>query len=430
MNSFSYQQAEDYLNDIIRAGIKYDLNNIRSLLRLLDYPHKAFPHICIAGTNGKGSTAAFLESMLAEAGYKAGLNTSPHLATPRERLRINRVISSHEDFAAAIGAVAGATRQFWREDDPFRPTFFETMTTASLVYFRAEKVDIAIMEAGLGGRLDGTNALDPLATIITRIGLDHPKTLGNTLKKIAFEKFGLARVGRPLIVARQRPHVMKHLRDLAHFRGALISSPEGRWTSKNGIQRLETSLGAYSFNRFGIPGSYQRENVAVAVAAAEMLRKNGFDIDNRSIEKGVEKAYWPGRMELKEGEPRVLLDGSHNSEGISHLVKAIGRLKASRKTLIYAKVGERSPRQTARKLFPLFDKIYLPPLEVGRAVKPEELLTQIGEFNPPIETCTSLHSAWEKAQSEYRPGDLIVVAGSLYLVGAFKALTGDTMPEA
>lgn len=427
MSPYSYQQALDYLDEIIRAGIKYDLNNVRRLLQLLGNPQQSYPVISVAGTNGKGSTAAFLESILTEAGYRAGLNTSPHLVSPRERLRINRQIADPEEFARAVGQVAEATLANWNQDDPHRPTFFETMTTAALVHFRDQKVDVALMEAGLGGRLDATNSLQAVLTIITRIGLDHPKTLGNTLKKIAFEKFGLARSGRPLLVAKQRNHVMGHLRQLASFRGAMLRQPSRQWRKQQSHEILLTESAEYRFRKFGIPGSYQRENAATAVAAAEILGRRGFNIPKEAVEKGIETAYWPGRMELKESEPRILMDGSHNTDGISNLVRSIKRIPAKRRFLIYGKVGERSPRSTARKLLPLADSVYLPPLHVTRANAPEELMPVVSQYNRDIHLCDSMDDAWQRVNEEYQPGDLIIVAGSLYLVGEFKKTIGDTL---
>jgi dihydrofolate synthase/folylpolyglutamate synthase len=427
MKPFSFKEALSYLERVVRAGIKYDLNNIRTLLQLLAYPQNNYPIICVAGTNGKGSTSAFLESILAEAGYTAGLNTSPHLVSPRERLRINREIASEADFAVTISAIAKACNSHWDESDPYRPTFFETMTSAALLYFQQKSVDVAIMEAGLGGRLDATNALNPMLTIITRIGLDHPRTLGNTLKKIAFEKFGLARNGKPLLIAKQRKHIVSHLQNLSTFRGSHLLQALGKWSAKAGIQKLETRESSYNFSRFGIPGSYQRENVTSAVVAAELLNKRGFSISSSNIENGIAKAFWPGRMEFKQGPPRILMDGSHNTDGIQNLVVKLKQIPANKLILIYGKVGERSARTTAAKLLPLASHVLLPPLQVGRANNPQDLVNEIDSYNQSIEVCASMEIAWQKAQDIYQNGDLIVVAGSLYLVGEFKKVTGDSL---
>jgi len=179
-----YAKTLEYLDNVIRSGIKYSLLNIRRLLALLDHPERGFPIVCVAGTNGKGSVCAFLESILSEAGYRVGLNTSPHLVTPRERIRVNREDVGEDGFAEAVAEVRAAAEKGWRDDDPGRPTFFETMTSAALCHFRRADVDIAILEAGLGGRLDGTNGTQPALSVITRISIDHTKTLGRSLRKI------------------------------------------------------------------------------------------------------------------------------------------------------------------------------------------------------------------------------------------------------
>lgn len=426
VHSLTYEQCREYLDGVIRTGIKYDLHNIRRLLELLDHPERSYPVVCIAGTNGKGSVAAFLESILAEAGYRAGLNTSPHLVSPRERLRIDRRISTKDEFAQAVAVVREAALKGWSEEDPARPTFFETMTAAALHYFREMKVDIALMEAGLGGRLDGTNGTQPILTIITRIGLDHPKTLGNTLRKIAFEKFGLARPGKPLLIGIQRRHVQQHLIDLARFRGALqFTTSQTRWRKRNNSLDLTTQIAAYNGIVLGLPGRYQRENAATAVRAAELLQGNGFGIDSDAVQRGLAKAYWPARLELKEGERRILIDGSHNVDGIRNLVREIKKIPARRRILIYGKVGERSARSTGAKLLPLVDRVFLPPIPVGRATDPGELARELHGLHPAMEICTSIDDAWERARAAYKKGDLIIVAGSLYLAGHFKMITRD-----
>lgn len=426
VHSLTYEEIREYLDGVIRTGIKYDLHNIRRLLELLDHPERSFPIVCIAGTNGKGSVAAFLESILAEAGYEVGLNTSPHLVSPRERLRINRVISNKEEFAQAISVIRQTALDGWNEDDPGRPTFFETMTSAALHYFREKKVDIALMEAGLGGRLDGTNGTQPILTIITRIGLDHPKTLGNTLRKIAFEKFGLGRHGKPLLIAHQRPHVEQHLLKLARFRGSLPYTLTGTsWKQINGTLQLTTPTATYTGITLGLKGRYQRENAATAVRAAELLQGKGFRISKDAIRNGLAKAFWPGRLELKDGEPRLLIDGSHNTDGIANLVRELAKIPAKRRILIYGKVGERSPRRTAAKLLPMVDHVFLPPIPIGRANDPHDIARELKDLHPSLKVCASIEEAWQRAREAYTSGDLIIVAGSLYLAGHFKGVIGD-----
>lgn len=423
----TFEESLQYLDGVIRAGIKYDLNNIRRILDLLNHPERFYPVVSVTGTNGKGSVCAFLESILTEAGYSVGLNTSPHLVSPRERLRINRMISNETAFAEAITTIRNIVHSGWHEHDPGRPTFFETMTSAALHYFREKKVDIALMEAGLGGRLDGTNATQPLLSIITRIGIDHPRTLGNTHSKIAFEKFGLARNNKPLLIAKQKPSVTRLFNHLAQFRGSRAVFVESEWRKSGDGLILTTNRSQYIRIRLGIPGKYQLENAACAVVAAELLKGHGFICNEKAVRSGLAKAFWPGRMELKTDEPRILMDGSHNPDGMRHFIVEMKKIPAKRRILIATKVGQRSPDKTLGRLLPLVDRVFLPPLSVGRAIDPDELASQLRKHHNHITVSKSVEEAWLSAREEYRAGDLIIVAGSLYLVGAFKAVIGDTL---
>jgi len=423
-----YAEARQYLESVIRAGIKYDLVNIRRLLAALGHPERRFPVVCVAGTNGKGSVCAFLESILAEAGYRAGLNTSPHLVTPRERIRINRRPVSPGEFASALTEVRAASESGWATDDPGRPTFFETMTAAALVHFRRAGADVAILEAGLGGRLDGTNAAQPLLSVVTRISIDHPKTLGRSLGKIAFEKFGLARPGRPLLIGAQRPRVARLLVELARFRGALPVRMGSRWRETEGGLELTTPRQRYARIRLGLGGLAQRENAACAVRAGELLAARGFHIGKGAVVAGLAAAWWPGRLELRHGERRVLMDCAHNPEGVRRLVAELDRIPARRRILIYASMGDKDIRAAARRLFPAASKILLPPLPQRRAAKPAEILELTGGLHPDVTTAASVADAWETALASSASEDLIVVTGSLYLVGEFKRATGEDSP--
>lgn len=422
----SYRQALDYLDSVIRTGIKYDLVNIRRLLHSLGHPERGFPVICVAGTNGKGSACAFLESILAEAGYRAGLNTSPHLVTPRERIRINRVIVTREEFSAALSEVRDAAESGWDRDDPGRPTFFETMTSAALCHFRRAGVDLAIMEAGLGGRLDGTNGTQPALSVITRIAVDHSKTLGNSLRKIAFEKAGISRPGKPLLIGAQRPDIREHLTALARFRGSLPRHADCRWRGKAEALTLETPRRTYRGIKPGLPGHYQRENAATAVRAAEIIESLGFEIGEEAIVKGLARAFWPARLELAEIDGRrVLIDSSHNTDGIGRFLGELDSYPAERRILIYGAMADKAISSIVARLFPRFDKIFLPALPQKRAAEPDYILSLAGKDVERAETAADIARAWQAARRAAGPRDLIVVTGSIYLAGEFKKLFTD-----
>ncbi len=422
----NYPETLDYLDAVIRTGIKYNLVNIRRLLDILGHPERAFPVVCVAGTNGKGSVCAFLESILAEAGYAAGLNTSPHLVTPRERIRINREKVSPDEFSAAISQVREAAETGWRPDDPARPTFFETMTSAALCRFRAAGVDFALMEAGLGGRLDGTNGTQPLLSIITRIAVDHSKTLGNSMRKIAFEKAGISRPGRPLLIGAQRPRIGRHLTALARFRGSLPVQSDCRWTGKAESLALETPRRTYRPIKPALPGRYQLENAATAVRAAEIIESLGYHIGEDAVVNGLARAFWPARLELTEiSGRRVLIDSSHNPDGVARFLSELDSYPADKRILIYAAMADKAVNSIVAGLFPRFDKILLPALPQKRAAAPGDILALAPQNAPRAEPAPTTADAWQSARRTARPGDLIVVTGSIYLAGEFKKLFTD-----
>jgi dihydrofolate synthase/folylpolyglutamate synthase len=423
----NYDETLHYLDAVTRTGIKYNLINIRRLLEILDHPEKSFPVVCVAGTNGKGSICAFLESILTEAGYRAGLNTSPHLVTPRERIRINRVMTSREEFAAALSEVRAASESAWRPDDPSRPTFFETMTSAALCHFRNAAVDLAILEAGLGGRLDGTNGTQPSLSVITRIAIDHHKTLGNNLHKIAFEKTGICRPGRPLLIGPQKPYVRRHLTSLARFRGAMPVQLDSRWEQGTKNLTLITPRRVYTGIRLSLPGAYQRENAACAVRAAELLESLGFKIGTEAVIRGLGTAFWPARLEINRIDGhRVLIDSSHNPDGVGRFLRELKAYPAERKLLIYGTMADKDFAQIVPRLFPRFDRIFLPALPQHRAAEPSAVLALARRLGLEAEPHRDIASAWNAARNSAHPDDLIVVTGSIYLAGEFlKLFTND-----
>jgi dihydrofolate synthase/folylpolyglutamate synthase len=419
----NYDETLQYLDAVTRTGIKYNLVNIRRLLEILGHPERDFPVVCVAGTNGKGSVCAFLESILAEAGYRAGLNTSPHLVTPRERIRINRIMATREEFAAAISEAREASEKGWHRDDPSRPTFFETMTAAALCRFRSAKVDIAVLEAGLGGRLDGTNGTQPLLSIITRIAVDHHKTLGSNMRKIAFEKAGISRPGKPLLIGPQKPYIRRHLTALARHRGALPAQLACRFSLDRSGLLLRTPHRAYYGIKLSLPGAYQRENAATAVRAAELLESLGFEIGEKAVAAGLGEAFWPGRLEIDRIDGRrVLIDSSHNPDGVARFLRELEHYPAARRLLIYGTMADKAYPGIVARLFKRFDRILLPALPQHRAADPAVVAALAGKHGMKAEPCADTARAWQAAHQSAGPDDLIVVTGSIYLAGEFKRM--------
>ena len=287
-----YDQAIRYLESFKKFGIRLGLDRVESLLSLLGNPEKSFRSIHIAGTNGKGSVAAMMSSILAQAGYKVGLYTSPHLVDYTERIRINKKNISKQKFANAVQKVKNTIKRL----PSLSLTEFEVLTAASFILFAQENIDIAVVEVGLGGRLDATNVITPILSIITNIDYDHMDVLGRSLKKIAKEKAGIIKPGIPLVTGEKRMlYVFKEIcRELG-----------SRLYTTNGLK----------INSSPLAGKHQIENTKVAIAGIKALNSMGFKVSGKDIDKGLKRTRWPGRMQIISKTPFILCDGAHNPSG-------------------------------------------------------------------------------------------------------------------
>jgi dihydrofolate synthase/folylpolyglutamate synthase len=412
------------LGNEIRTA-KLGLDRMQALLAELGHPERECRFVHVAGTNGKGSTCAMVESGLRAAGVRTGLYTSPHLISPTERIQVNGTPVSEDLFARAFEVVhRQAEEMLRREELDAHPTYFETVTAMAFLLFRDLRVETAVLEVGLGGRLDATNIVRPLLAAITPVDFDHESHLGNSLRSIAFEKAGILKSGVPAVVARQRPEALAAIIERARELGIAISRTED-WR----IEQLEIDKWGHRFVttepsqvhvECPLAGEHQVENSLTATA---VLARVGVPV--AAIEQGIRQVRWPGRLERVSEEPEIILDGAHNPAGIRALAAYLTRFYAGRRLhLIYGSMRDKSVEEIAGVLGPLAYRIILAPLESKRAVRAEALLRFFPDAR--AEVAGGVEEALALARSSAAPGDLILITGSLLLVGKASAVLGKT----
>jgi dihydrofolate synthase/folylpolyglutamate synthase len=422
-----------WLYDLQHSGIKLGLENIRALLDLLGHPEHAYPTVHVGGTNGKGSVAAMLAAMLDASGLKSGLFTSPHLVRPNERIRIGGEDVTTPELHRLLNALRDTIEPAAESGRlEVRPSFFETITAAALTGFRDAGADAAVLEVGLGGRLDATNAVDGRVSVIVTLGLDHIKTLGGTLEKIAFEKAGIIKPGRPLITAVEQPEALSVLRRVCDERGAaaMIRAQEAATIieDEDGAFAVRTDAGmVYDGLRLSLAGPHQRENARVAILALEaLLRTMGRRPDPAAVCEGLASVRWSGRLQWLDGEPPMLLDAAHNAAGALTLADYLksNRIEPGRPVLLFGAMRGKDFDGILRPLSQWVDTAVVTKVGVERAADPDEVTAaatrNLGSAELLLEPAAALERARELARA--RPGGFVLVAGSLYLVGQILGL--------
>jgi dihydrofolate synthase / folylpolyglutamate synthase len=415
-------------------AVKLGLENIRRLLARLDDPHNAFPSVQIAGTNGKGSTAAMLDAICRAAGIRTGLYTSPHLVSIRERVRIVGREIEREEFARAATLVRAASEDVERASGAL-PTFFEQVTAIALVAFRAARIELAILETGLGGRLDATTAAQASIVAITPVALDHQEYLGDTLALIAAEKAAIIRGGVRAVVAPQEREVLEVIAQRAsavgvepHFVSMDASEVEGMCDDGRLCVRLQTARDTYAGVCLALRGRHQLTNAAVAVALAALLADAGFRVSREHIRLGLETAEHAGRLELdaRHASP-ILLDGAHNAAGARALRAYLDEFAGGRVTMIFGAMRDKPLAEIGAILFPFAEHLILTEPQSPRAAPVAELVRAVppNSSSTTIALAPSSRDALIIARAHTQPGKLICVTGSLYLVGEIKSLLND-----
>ena len=437
----SYAAAVDQLNAMApelyahsgQPRRKFSLDEIRILLDALGNPQLRFPSVLIAGTNGKGSTAATLASILTVSGVRTGLYTSPHLARANERIRLDRVEIADDDFARLYFCVHDVAQQLVLDGHlPQMPSYFEILTAQALLHFADERVQLAVLEVGMGGRLDATNIVDPLLSIITDISIDHTEWLGSTIAAIAREKAGILRHRGTLITLPQHPEANQVLGEVAAELGVRGVSAVPYMPAAEA-----ESSGPYCVQAFGatirvdspLAGVHQQRNLALAIAAAvELARNHGFPVVPRTIAEGIRKTRWPGRLELiQRAGVEWILDVAHNPAGAWALRAGLsqvlpGNSDAQRhKTIIFSCLRDKPVAEMAQILFPLFDRVILAPIHTARAAAVQDLLAAAATTGVPAVSAESVSQAMQLARQD-TAGGIIVVSGSVYLVGEARTL--------
>lgn len=410
-------------------AIKLGLDNVTRLLRRLGDPQSSFPSVQIAGTNGKGSTAAMLAAVARAAGLRAGLYTSPHLVSVTERVRVGGLEVSRDDFARHATRVREAAEAVGRDSGAL-PTFFEQVTAVALSAFADEKVELAILETGLGGRLDATTAAGALWVAVTPVALDHQEYLGETLAEIAAEKAAIIRPGTRAVVAPQKPEVLEVI-----LRRCRECDVEPRFASEEveveevGADgrlrvRLRTARDEYANVRLALRGRHQLTNASVAVALAELLAEDGYAISRGHIIEGLETAEHAGRLELDERQkPAVLYDGAHNPAGARALRAYLDEFAPEGVTMVFGAMRDKELEEIGRVLFPAARHLVLTSPDSPRAATVEQLLraVPVPPSSSTIALAPSSRDAMTIARTHTPPGGLVCVTGSLYLVGEVKA---------
>ncbi len=433
----SYRAAIDQLHAMVpelytATGVprrKFSLDEIGVLLGALGKPQASFPSVLIAGTNGKGSTASTLASILTASGVRTGLYTSPHLARVNERIRVNGAEIADDAFARLYFKVDDAAQRLVLDGRLAQlPSFFEVLTALALLHFAETGVEMAVLEVGMGGRLDATNIVDPLLSIITDIALDHMEWLGSTLGAIAREKAGILRRGGVLITLPQHPEVNQVLGEVAaelRVRGVntLEYMPAGG-ADAAGVYRV-SALGGEVLVDSPLEGPHQRRNIALAIAAAvELAGARGLSITPESMEAGIRQTSWPGRLEhIRRGAVEWILDVAHNPAGAWALRAGLrDALSASRKrTLVFSCLRDKSVHEMSQILFPLFDQVIVAPIHSARAASLMDLEAAAEAVGVHAAGADSVSQALEMAR-ERTEGGIVVVCGSVYLVGEARSL--------
>ena len=411
-----------YLEERARFGIKFGLETMQELTAALGHPERAFASLLVAGTNGKGSVTAYADAGLRAAGLRVGRYTSPHLVRVHERIAVGGRDISELALARAVGAVRDAAAGLVAAGRlRAHPTYFETLTAAAFFHFKAAAVQVAVLEVGMGGRLDATNAAEPLASAIVSIDYDHEGFLGTTLAAIAREKAGVLRPGRTTVLGPLPGEAQHAIATEAGARGArLVCAYDGvslRETA--GGLEVTTPSGFYPGLR-PLPGAHQRDNLVVALRLVEAVLAAGQAADQGRVATGLTRVRWPGRLERIPGRPPLLLDGAHNPGGARALALYLEDQRPF--VLLFGVMADKDARQLGETLFPLAREVVLTQPPIERAATPQEIAAHAGRVAARAHQEPSVRRALALARRLARPGETVVVAGSLYLVGAVTAL--------
>lgn len=432
------------------------LERMEVLLSRLGSPHQGMDIVHVAGSKGKGSTAVMIASVLAAAGFRTGLYTSPHLERLEERIVVNGVECSAADLVALVDRirpeVEAMDQQHHGSSEENGPTYFEITTALAYLYFRRQQTDVAVLEVGLGGRLDSTNVCQPNVSVITSISLDHTKQLGNTVAEIAAEKAGIIKPGVPVVSGVRHGPARQVIQQRARHHGcplatlgvdfdfqyhppripppgtAGLARPTGRldYRSSNGQETI-----IFEDMELGLPGRHQAANAAVTLAVVEQLRRQSWEISERALRQGLAAAHCPARVEVLARQPIVILDGAHNVASVQALLDTIDQMHSGgHRTLVFATTRGKDAEGMLRELLPRFDRVIFTCYQMNpRSEDPDRLLQlarQIGKCPQPagnwprVQVCPEPGAAWDTARHGVAADDLLCVTGSFFLAAELR----------
>jgi len=416
-----YSNALAYLYNLEKFGMVFGLDNIKWILSVIGNPHEFLKTVHIGGTNGKGSVAAMLSHILKAAGYKVGKYTSPHLISFTERITINEERITDVEVSDLVDSI----RQNLDAVDPKRTfTFFDFTTALAFEYFRKNNVDIALIEVGLGGRLDSTNVLNPLISVITNVAFDHMDYLGEDILRIAREKAGIIKKGVPVVTgAKDLPariiEETAKMNDCSVYIMGRDFSYERKETQTMSYSGLSIKLNDVFVN---LKGDHQLGNAAIALCTAELLSMLGFGMDQREVYAGLSQVTWPGRLQITKEKPTIILDGAHNVDGIRTLVNFLKKQFPDRKRLlIFGVMKDKEYEKMLEELLPSVDEVIFTSSTNERALLPESM----EKFAPKAVIANDAARALKKVKSMSEENDVIIITGSLYLIGECMAIIDD-----
>ncbi|HNU79230.1 MAG TPA: folylpolyglutamate synthase/dihydrofolate synthase family protein [Bacillota bacterium] len=427
----NYNEVVDLIDTTVKFGCKPGLERTEKLLELLGNPHKKLRVIHVAGTNGKGSTAAMLASILSSAGYRTGMYISPHLFRNTERMTIDGIEITEEDFAEYATQVLSMVR-LMGEKGLEEPTQFEMYTAMAFLYFERKKVDFAVVEVGLGGRFDATNVAEPLLSVITSIGYDHKDVLGDTIEKIAYEKAGIIKEGSMAVMYPQPyPEASAVIETVCREKGAILAEADidSLILKDYGLsgQTVDFKYRDYDIRGMKLPliGDHQLYNAAVALTAIAELDKMGHRIEEAGIRKGIGSVKWPCRLSIVSIEPLILVDGAHNEDGINSLRNALLKYFGNRKIIfVIGMLRDKDYAYAIRKLMPMAYHVVAAEPFSERALSASAMAEAVKPYCSSVISEPDIKKAIEKAKKLYEKDCMICICGSLYLAGrAYEYLT-------
>jgi dihydrofolate synthase/folylpolyglutamate synthase len=445
--SLTFAEALSYLDRFInyerQPGVSYtresfDLNEFERFLARLDNPHRRLKTVVVAGTKGKGSTAALIASIAQASGLKAGLYTSPHLCSVRERIRVDGEIVSEETFAALVSELMPHIEAAGMAGVRRYRTFFEILTAMALVHFQRMEVDLAVLEVGLGGRLDATNVATPLVSVITSISLDHTEVLGDTIAKIAREKAGIIKPNGLAVVAPQRQEALTVIHEVCVARQARLHDVATEWCWQSlaygwegSVFDLHGEVRSYPALEIPLAGPHQILNAATAIATAEQLQVQGLPMSTDGIRQGVQQVRWEGRLETVHRQPWIVLDGAHNRDSARCLREALTTCFQYRRLILVLGISaNKNLEGIIEELAPIAAITVATRAMVPRAAPPQRVATLAAKWCAHIIVEEDIQKALAQAIVETQPDDLLLVTGSLYLVGDAKCLLPDLLAAA